>query len=41
MAIAQLLGHRDVATTARYAAVDMTAARAAIACHPRAKRKPG
>lgn len=41
MAIAQMLGHEDVATTARYAAVDLGALRVAAALHPRAKRGDG
>lgn len=37
-AIAQMLGHADVATTGRYTAVDLARLRAAVAHHPRAKR---
>lgn len=37
-AIAQLMGHRDVATTAHYLGVDLEHLRRAAACHPRAKR---
>lgn len=37
-AIAQLMGHADVATTAHYLGVDLEHLRSASACHPRAKR---
>lgn len=37
-AAAQLLGHADVATTARFVAADLTPLRAAVAHHPRARR---
>lgn len=37
-AIAQLMGHADVATTAHYLGVDGAHLRAAMACHPRAFR---
>lgn len=37
-AIAQMLGHADVATTAHYVAVDLEQLRAAVAHHPRARR---
>ncbi len=39
-AIAQLLGHADVSTTALYLGVDLNQLRAAMAHHPRAKRQP-
>lgn len=37
-AIAQLMGHADMATTARYLGVDMAHLRAAISLHPRANK---
>lgn len=39
-AIADLLGHASIATTARYVAVDIEQLRAAVACHPRARSAP-
>ena len=38
-AVAQLMGHADVSTTARYLGVDLEPLRAAIAHHPRALRQ--
>lgn len=38
-AIQELLGHRSASTTAQYLAVDLTLLRAAVARHPRAKRR--
>lgn len=40
-AIAELLGHDSLDTTARYAAVDLALMRGAIKHHPRALRAPG
>lgn len=37
-AIAELMGHRDASTTARYLAVDLEMLQAATALHPRARR---
>lgn len=37
-AIAQLLGHADASTTARYLGVDIETLKRAAACHPRASR---
>ncbi len=37
-AVAQLMGHADVSTTARYLGVDLGALRDALAHHPRARR---
>lgn len=37
-AIAELLGHSSIATTAHYVAVDLEQLRKAIACHPRSAR---
>lgn len=36
--VAQLMGHSDVATTARYLGLDLTNLKEAVAHHPRAKR---
>lgn len=41
MAVSQLLGHADVATTQRYLGIDIAQLRAAAGRHPRAKRLPG
>lgn len=38
MAIANMLGHADVATTAYYLGADIEHLRSAVACHPRARR---
>lgn len=40
-AIADLMGHASIDTTARYLAIDVDMLRAATARHPRAKRMPG